>query len=391
MNPFVMGVMLVLALSAFAYTMQHRVRLLLALRGENRFDHPIARLGAMLKFAVGQRRMVQRPDTRAGTAHVLIFFGFLVVSLRTITLVGQGFSTGFHLPLLGPEQPLGIAYDFLKDFVSIGVLIGCGVFFYRRLWSKPERSEPNLKGEALAILGMIAWLMISDFGVEGARFLMGQVHPASIVGQGVEHLYALLGFTAAGVGTRVALNFFFWSHVGTVLVFLNVLPIGKHFHVITALPNVFFKRLDAKAKLPTLDLENEEDPHFGAATITDLHWKNLFDVYTCTECGRCLTHCPTYVTGKPLTHKGVNQAIKHHAYDLTEGLIGDTDWEAYGVGRNPKCADCMVHCGFEPTAVNDAVRHPLKALLVALRGPRLDGPMAPGTSGPVTVTLPGTS
>ena len=58
-------------------------------------------------------------------------------------------------------------------------------------------------------------------------------------------------------------------------------------------------------------------------------------------------------------------------------LIEDTDWESYGVGRNPKCGDCMVHCGFEPTAVNDAISNPLKALWVSLRGPRLDGPMAP--------------
>ena len=58
-------------------------------------------------------------------------------------------------------------------------------------------------------------------------------------------------------------------------------------------------------------------------------------------------------------------------------LMEDTDWDAYGVGRNPKCADCMVHCGFEPTAVDDAAAHPWRALAVALRGPRLDGPMVP--------------
>ena len=58
-------------------------------------------------------------------------------------------------------------------------------------------------------------------------------------------------------------------------------------------------------------------------------------------------------------------------------LMDDVDWGAYGVGRNPKCADCMVHCGYEPTAVNDAVSHPLKAFWVWLKGPRTDGPMAP--------------
>ncbi len=69
-----------------------------------------------------------------------------------------------------------------------------------------------------------------------------------------------------------------------------------------------------------------------------------------------------------------------------KSLIEDTNWDAYGTGRNPKCADCMAHCGYEPTAVNDAVAHPLKALSVALRGPRTEGPMAPEL--PVSYTQP---
>ncbi len=60
-----------------------------------------------------------------------------------------------------------------------------------------------------------------------------------------------------------------------------------------------------------------------------------------------------------------------------KSLIEDVDWDGYGVGRNPKCANCMVHCGFEPTAVNDAMSHPLKALRAWLSGPRTEGPMAP--------------
>lgn len=58
-------------------------------------------------------------------------------------------------------------------------------------------------------------------------------------------------------------------------------------------------------------------------------------------------------------------------------LMEETDWDAYGTGRNPKCADCMVHCGYEPTAVNDAVARPWKALAASVRGPRTTGPMAP--------------
>ncbi len=63
--------------------------------------------------------------------------------------------------------------------------------------------------------------------------------------------------------------------------------------------------------------------------------------------------------------------------DSFSQLMDETNWEIYGTGNYEKCAECMVHCGYEPTAVNDTVKSPLKALGVFLRGPRTDGPMAP--------------
>ena len=61
-------------------------------------------------------------------------------------------------------------------------------------------------------------------------------------------------------------------------------------------------------------------------------------------------------------------------------LMETTEWDNYGTGRYEKCADCMVHCGYEPTAVNDTVSNPLKALMVWARGPKVDGEMAPEIS-----------
>ena len=63
--------------------------------------------------------------------------------------------------------------------------------------------------------------------------------------------------------------------------------------------------------------------------------------------------------------------------DSFQSLMEDTDWDSYGTGNYEKCADCMVHCGYEPTAVADTLASPWQALKVALRGPRTDGPMAP--------------
>ena len=58
---------------------------------------------------------------------------------------------------------------------------------------------------------------------------------------------------------------------------------------------------------------------------------------------------------------------------LESAIVEETEWDRYGTGRNPKCAQCMAHCGYEPTAVNDAFAHPVKAAWVALRGPRTAG------------------
>jgi hopanoid biosynthesis associated radical SAM protein HpnH len=58
-------------------------------------------------------------------------------------------------------------------------------------------------------------------------------------------------------------------------------------------------------------------------------------------------------------------------------LMEETDWDSYGTGNYEKCADCMVHSGYEATAVVDSVHHPIKAAVVSLRGPRSKGPMAP--------------
>ena len=71
-------------------------------------------------------------------------------------------------------------------------------------------------------------------------------------------------------------------------------------------------------------------------------------------------------------------------YLLAEGyektfdeLMNKTEWDKYGTGNYEKCANCMVHCGYEPTAAEDSIKNPLKALKVALMGPKTDGDMVP--------------
>ena len=293
MNPTVTAVLLLVGLGLFSYSAISRLRPLLALRREDRRDRVGERIRALLRFGFGQKRLVDPEERTAGLLHVVLFAAFLVLALRTITLFGIGFSTGFHLPLLGPDSPLGHAYELIKTVVVWAALVAALGFLWRRLVTKPERVTASWEGTL--VVGFIIALMVTEILFEDAgRF----------------------GLSPEATGLVVQGSF--WLHLVVILLFLNFLPIGKHFHVITALPNVFFRRLPPEARLARLDLESE-GARFGTATVKDLSWKEGWDVYSCTECGRCQTHCPTYVTGKPLSHKAVNKAIRKQL-----GQVGPT-------------------------------------------------------------------
>ncbi|MCK5728422.1 MAG: adenosyl-hopene transferase HpnH [Methylococcales bacterium] len=64
--------------------------------------------------------------------------------------------------------------------------------------------------------------------------------------------------------------------------------------------------------------------------------------------------------------------------DSFQELLDTTPWEKYGHVNNPKCANCMAHCGYEATAVEDMLAHPIKALLTSLSGPKTEGDMVNG-------------
>ncbi|WP_242371391.1 heterodisulfide reductase-related iron-sulfur binding cluster [Anaeromyxobacter sp. SG26] len=315
MSPFLTAAMLVFALAFFAFTMLQRIAPLLALRRDDRLSRTGERLATLLRFGLGQKRLVDPEERGPGLLHVVIFAAFLVLALRTITMFGMGFSEGFHLPLLAPEAPFGRVYGLVKDLVLLAALVGVAGFLWRRLVTKPDRV--TLSTEGVVILLFIAGLMVTDLVFEGSE-LLSRGAPGSAWGPAGALGRALLAPLPAGQAHALGV-LAFWLHLALILVFLNVLPFGKHFHIITGLPNVFFARLPPAVALRKLDLE-AEDASFGTATVKDLSWKEAWDVYSCTECGRCQTHCPTYVTGKPLSHKEVNRSIRHHLAEVAPAL-----------------------------------------------------------------------
>jgi Fe-S oxidoreductase len=191
---------------------------------------------------------------------------------------------------------------------------------------KPERLHNTW--EAYLVLGLIGLLMVSDLLYDGARHNLvvlnhntAQLHYLSHPQYGTEFNWAPLTLITASLikglsaeATGMVLVAGFWVHIITQLTFLNLLPLGKHFHVITSLPNVFLKSLDYPHEKPQwLDLEDEqawEDESLGINHIHQLNWKQGLDLYTCTECGRCKAVCPTYTTDKPLNLHEFNDQLK---------------------------------------------------------------------------------
>ena len=152
MSPAFTALLLVVAGLFFAFTMARRLVPLLALRREQRLDRPRERLALLLRFGLGQKRLVDPEERRPGLLHAVIFGAFLVLALRTITMFGMGFTgPDFHLALLDPEAPLGRAYGLLKDVFVLAALAAVIGFLWRRLVSRPDRFG-KLGGEGISLL-----------------------------------------------------------------------------------------------------------------------------------------------------------------------------------------------------------------------------------------------
>ncbi|HEY3497576.1 MAG TPA: (Fe-S)-binding protein [Polyangiaceae bacterium] len=412
MNPLLMGVLLAGLWGAFGVSAARRLALLKrgAPTAEPRTDRLGARLRAVIEFALLQKKMPNYP--LAGVAHYFIFGGFALLLLRTLVLWGRGFDPAFNLWILGPDPvlglPLGAAYGFLKDVLALLVISGALAFVYLRVVRREKRM--TLSTEGLVILGIIITMMLADLTYDGASLVLnvragGECISRPDLCDAMRELVAplarphgTLGFDPAEPGGTLAalalrglssdaLVWFarggFWLHSSLVLIFLNILPYTKHFHIITAVPNVFLGELDAPGRLRPLAKTTEElmglvekaseseDMHaarIGYARLEHFNWKERLDWYTCTECGRCSDNCPAFITGKLLSPKQFTLDLRDRLYghrpgppDLVPEIIKpEVLWAC------TTCRACEEQCPVNITYVEKIVQ--MRRNLVTIRG-----------------------
>lgn len=324
MNPWLMTLALVLSFVGFGYFSHKRLSILMKLRPENRWQNAGARLANVLSLGIFQTRML-KGEWKAGLMHLVVFYGFSALLIRKIQLFVSGYDPFFVYP-----QWFGGPYAALKDAIELAVLVAVACGLYRRIFNRPQRLEPNK--EAFLILSMIAVIMITDLLYDGFKFAL---HSAAYEGLAHEQAWAFAGnaisqqFNGMAESTlAIGYHASFWIQIFTVLTFLVIIPIGEHFHIVTALPTLFFSQGGTTKVVPKVDLESlfaedadAEEPKVGIRTAMDLSWKDGLDAFTCTECGRCKTSCPTFLTDKPLSLKWVHDSVKHHLEDERNQII----------------------------------------------------------------------
>jgi Fe-S oxidoreductase len=321
LSPAGITLALAVAFALFAWLAARKLAILRHLAPEPRLDAPLARLSTVLVNGFLQRRMI-RGEWKPGLMHAAIFAGFMILLARKLQLIAIGYDEDATYPGLA-----GHLFAALKDGVELAVLVACGYALHRRLVQKPRRLERNR--EALVILSLIVAIMLTDFAFDAFRF--ARLAP-SVPAIAAERGYAFVGGALSTLASSlppaaVAAGYpgFYWAQLALVLSFLVILPTGEHFHIVTALPTLYFRRGTPAHAVPDVDLESAMADESGATPVgarsaRDLTWKEGLDAFTCTECGRCKDACPTFLTGKPLSLKAVHDAVKHHLVDQRERL-----------------------------------------------------------------------
>jgi Fe-S oxidoreductase len=351
-NHSLFTILFLAAATVFLVLAWRRLSLISLGKPEDRTDNLSLRIWDMLLYAFGQKRVLATPF---GINHFVIFWSFVVLLIANADFIVNGIFPAISLRLLPPaiHGPL----LFLFDIVSLLALIAVAIAAVRRLLFKLDTPYVKRRSvEGFLILSFIALLMIAYFGLHGAEIALCQEPlagwmPVSTLAAG----FFGCGGGCAKCGVVPYLVFFWWLHAAVLFAFMIFLPISKHMHILTAIPNCFLATLGRPNTQPREEFAVGNA--YGAARVDDFTWKDLLDSFSCTECGRCQEACPAQATGKALNPRQIIHTLKinlmANASELKEGndpplpLIG-----AEGEGTNTReaiwacttCGACLQAC-----------------------------------------------
>jgi Fe-S oxidoreductase len=295
--PTAVVVVFYVTVAAAVWLMFHLLALRAASWGQGTADNRSGRWAARARRLMeGLSMKTLMRDRRAGLMHSMIYYGFLVLFLGTVTLeIDHLLPTGLKF-LHGTVY---LAYSAILDLASLVFLGGLALAFAGRYLVPEWRLRSKTKPEDMLIL-----LTLAVIGVTG---LLTEASRISLAGRPSHEVWSFVGYPLSSFieqGAAGSWHQGLWvTHVVAFVVFLVVVPVTKMRHMFTSPANLFLAPRDrpkgAMREMPNL-LEVDDIERVGAAVVTDLTWKQIFDTDACTVCGRCTAVCPANITGKPL-------------------------------------------------------------------------------------------
>ena len=313
----------ILGVLCFAYIVARRLVPLFRGQRDLRFDQPLVRLGRVFKYWLGQWK---QPRYRvAGTLHIFIFAGFIVLAMRAFTVLIVGVSVNFVMP--GLSGKAGEFYNTMTDYAASVVFICMVMAVIRRLVFRPARYAVPAKygkshtADAIFLLSLIAILMVAD-----SLFAAAKAAAQAQQGQPLEALavfslpWILQSILASSTLSTLGRLYFgaYLLHEVTFYFLLCYRPFGIQFHVETSLFNIYFAKLDREILKPVRwgvsDEHLNQVKSFGVKTFEDFTWKQMLDFYSCADCGRCSDNCPADAVGRPLSPRFLTIKARDYAF-----------------------------------------------------------------------------
>jgi Fe-S oxidoreductase/nitrate reductase gamma subunit len=288
----------------------------------DRFDRYDERVKRLVSEVFSQIKVSRVKD--GGLFHALFFWGFLTLFAGTLLVMLQA---DFFTPLMQVNLLFGEfykAFSLVLDLAGLLTVLMLAGLFIRRFMIKPAGLE--IVDDDYRIHLLLFTILVTGFFVEGARMAATELrqNPDLARFSPVGYLAAQLFTSSTDDSIRSVHQVLWWLHFALVLGFFCLIPYSKLRHIVTTSANAFFAPFEPKGTLATINLEDESIEQFGAAQITDLTWKDLFDADACTSCKRCQDRCPAHTTDKPLSPMKVVQQVGQLAEGNPEGSLVDT-------------------------------------------------------------------
>lgn len=308
----VFTLLVIIAFITFFYFILQKFKALKIAEKENRFDNFLKRLRNVFYYGFIQSKIFRFKFS--GVLHFIIFFGFLILLISIIENIIEVYIPNFFFNFLG----IFYSYrSFLQDIFGIFVLLSAQILLFRRFIFTPTRLKNNNKFEKLdasLILTLIILIIISMFGMNAQKILMDSSSSFRPVTKYIS------SFIIDNSSNNNIYELFWWTHIILILLFLNYIPFSKHFHIITSIPNIYFsnRNIFSNYIFEPINFENSNKEYFGTRDVTDLKWKQLFDSFTCTHCGRCSISCPANQSGKLHDPKKIILEIRKRTIDISK-------------------------------------------------------------------------